>query len=455
MVLVVIITVVILAFIVSGYWVNSRFEVERQGLLQISSVPTGAFVQIDNEETSWLSTTNTSKILSSGEHTVELSKDGYDTWSKTIYISDGLLYRLHYPRLFPLNRVAEPVLDIGVTSTILVSPDHSWAVLANNTSKWTLLKLDSETLQQSEIDISGLFPEIHLDEGAEVGLFEGEIVEADWGDDNEHLLLKTNMAGAISWVIIDTRHPEKSLNLTKEFAADFDNVKIMDRSANTLLVTRNHNLHRVDLISKSVSSVLVQNVFDYDYYNNTIVFSALAENEPTIDDRYYVGEFSIGDTEFKKVLNSSAPIRVAVSKFYDDFYIASLQDNQLTLYRSNKKEYSQYLKQDLNFSPTQLKTGHHGEFVLLSDGNNLATLDMESSTVREWVIEGDRFGWLDNDMLYGIRGSSLVVYDYDGFNRRELSSNNVSSRFPAVITDDKWLYYVSDGNLVREWLIEQ
>ena len=211
----------------------------------------------------------------------------------------------------------------------------------------------------------------------------------------------------------------------------------------------------MDLISKSVSSVLVQNVFDYDYYDNTIVFSALAENEPTIDDRYYVGEFSIGDTEFKKVLNSSAPIRVAVSKFYDDFYIASLQDNQLTLYRSNKKEYSQYLKQDLNFSPTQLKTGHHGEFVLLSDGNNLATLDMESSTVREWVIEGDRFGWLDNDMLYGIRGSSLVVYDYDGFNRRELSSNNVSSRFPAVITDDKWLYYVSDGNLVREWLIEQ
>ena len=37
MVLAVIITVAVLAFVVSGYWVNSDFEVERQGMLQISS----------------------------------------------------------------------------------------------------------------------------------------------------------------------------------------------------------------------------------------------------------------------------------------------------------------------------------------------------------------------------------------------------------------------------------
>ena len=47
MTLAVIITVTILALIVSGYWLNSDFEVERQGMLQISSVPTGASVNID------------------------------------------------------------------------------------------------------------------------------------------------------------------------------------------------------------------------------------------------------------------------------------------------------------------------------------------------------------------------------------------------------------------------
>ena len=102
-----------------------------------------------------------------------------------------------------------------------------------------------------------------------------------------------------------------------------------------------------------------------------------------------------------------------------------------------------------------METGHHGEFILLSNENHLATLDMESSMVREWEVESNHFGWLDNDMLYSVRESCLIVYDYDGLNRRELVSNNVSSHFPVAITDDKWLYYVSDGNLVREWLIER
>ena len=102
MVLAVIITVIVLAFVVSGYWLNSDFKIERQGLLQISSFPTGADVEIDGS-VSWLQKTNTSKVLSSGEHTVALSKENYDSWSKTINISEGLLYRINYPRLFLKN----------------------------------------------------------------------------------------------------------------------------------------------------------------------------------------------------------------------------------------------------------------------------------------------------------------------------------------------------------------
>ena len=56
-------------------------------------------------------------------------------------------------------------------------------------------------------------------------------------------------------------------------------------------------------------------------------------------------------------------------------------------------------------------------------------------------------------MLYSVKDGDLIVYDYDGLNRRVIASN-VSSRFPAAITDDKWLYYFSDGQLIREWLIE-
>ena len=100
--------VIVLALIVSGYWLNADFEVERQGMLQIYSIPTGANVEVDGDAP-WFQRTNTSKILASGEHTVTLTKDGYDSWSKTINISEGLLYRLHYPHLFLLEREKEKV----------------------------------------------------------------------------------------------------------------------------------------------------------------------------------------------------------------------------------------------------------------------------------------------------------------------------------------------------------
>ncbi len=93
MVLTVILTVIVLVLVVSGYWVNSNFEVERQGLLQISSVPTGSYVSIDGSEPSWFQRTNTSKMLPVGEHWIKVERNGYDTWEKTVNISEGLLYR--------------------------------------------------------------------------------------------------------------------------------------------------------------------------------------------------------------------------------------------------------------------------------------------------------------------------------------------------------------------------
>ena len=120
MVLTVVIMVVVLGFVVSGYWINSDFKVERQGMLQIYSVPTGADVEVDGDSP-WFQRTNTSKVLSSGEHNIVLTKDGYDSWSKTVNIGEGLLYRLHYPRLFLKEREKENIYDATASIFATVS----------------------------------------------------------------------------------------------------------------------------------------------------------------------------------------------------------------------------------------------------------------------------------------------------------------------------------------------
>ena len=180
MVLAVIATVAVLAFLVSGYWVNSDFKVERQGLLQISSIPTGADVEIDGNSGGFFGRTNTSKVLSSGEHTIKLTKEGYDSWSRTIDISEGLLYRVHYPRLFLENRDRSSVLTATTATFATVSPSRAQMLIGNNTTSWTLLSLERDKLDPRTVNLPANFPSTSRmsgDSASTAGIFTGEIIE--------------------------------------------------------------------------------------------------------------------------------------------------------------------------------------------------------------------------------------------------------------------------------------
>ncbi len=450
MVLAVIVTVTVLAFIVSGYWINSDFEVQRQGMLQISSTPTGAEVAIDGDS-SWLQRTNTSKVLPSGEHTITVSRDGYDSWTKTIDIKEGLLYRIHYPRLFLQERDREKILSTTGSVKAVVSSNHNSMLITNNTNKWTYLNLNSEKLEKQTLDISKYFSNVTLTSDSSSGIFKGEILEADWDYDASHVLIKTKQDSKVEWVLIDVRHIDKSINLTKEFDADFSEVKILDNSSSTLLGIRNGNLHKIDIPGRLISAVLVENVIYFDHYNNEVVFTAQKSSGEDSAKKYYIGYLKVGDSKITELETIESPCMVLISKFYDQKYISVVDSNQIITHL--KDDYDEIKKHDLPFSPTRAKVGHDGEYIFMNSGNHIAVLDMEADLVKEWNTENENFGWIDNDMLYVVNEGELIVYDFDGYNRRVIAKN-VSSHFPVSITDNKWLYYFSDDQLIREWLIE-
>lgn len=450
MVIAVILMVTVLAFIVSGYWVGSDFKIERQGLLQVASTPTGANVYIDGSS-SWLQRTNTSKVLSSGEHKIVLTKDGYDSWQKTITITEGLLYRLNYPRLFLKNRQSEEVLKtVGVTAAS-VSQNRETILLLNGTTEWTLVNLNSDTVEYKKFDISKVFSAVSLADGATVGLFTGEVLSMDWDKDNAHILFKVASSTGTEWILVDVKNVANSINLTKIFGYDFEKVKIINNSSSALLATQNGNLHKIDLTNKSLSSILVEKVTDFSQYDNEVLVSASEIESSDTAEPYYIGLLNLGNNQFDKLTTSLVPVRVAFSRFYDNKYFTILANNKISIYqKDNFKELASF---ELEFTPETIKIGHGGEFIAFSAGNTIATVDMESLKLSEWKVEGNNnFGWLDGYMVYTVADGELIVYDYDGLNRKELS-DNVSARFPVTITNNKWLYYFSDNNLMREWLI--
>ncbi len=451
MTLAVIITVTILALIVSGYWLNSDFEVERQGMLQISSVPTGASVNIDGES-SWLQRTNTSKVLSKGKHTVTLTKDGYDSWSKDINIEEGLLYRLHYPRLFWQDRHPEKMLDTTGTTMAAISSNHESLILANNTTKWKYIDLAQDELNPKSLDVSKYFSGVSLAENSKTGLFTGQILKANWDYDATHILFKVQNGDDIEWVLLDVKNLDKSINLTKEFGNDFSSIKILDNNSSNLLAVQNGNLHKIDVSGRVVSAVLVKNILNFDHYENEIVFSATNSSKEGSDvPKYYIGYLQIGDDKVIKLTTTSRPNKVVISKFYDTKYITALDQDKVIVYQ--KDNFEEYHKYNLSFAPESIQVGHNGEFIIMRTGNKIATLDMEASKVRDWDTAGKKFAWIDNDMVYTVSDGHLIVYDYDGYNERTIAKN-VSDHFPAGITKNKYLYYFSDDHLMREWIVE-
>ncbi|MBQ3445495.1 PEGA domain-containing protein [Candidatus Saccharibacteria bacterium] len=458
MVLTVIVLVAVLAFVVSGYWVNSDFKVERQGMLQINSTPTGASVAVDGDAP-WFQRTNTSKVLSSGEHHVVLTKDGYDSWAKTVNISEGLLYRLHYPRLFLANREKSTVYDATKARFATVSRDHKRMLIVGDTAEWTLLDLGSDDLNPKSLDVSKYFTSTTISDSDNSAtaepLFTGNIISAKWSGDNSHVLISADVDGSTEWVLLDIRDIKNSINLTREFAANFTDMRIFDNSASILLAIRSGNLHKIDVSSRQVSAVLVENVRHYDFYSQDVIYvsdSALGilknATDPVLLTKFTATTSSKAeDSSMEPTIAAAASSRAYLSRFYEDKYITVITGNNITVYNYDSK--NQVFVSDLSFVPEYVQLGSYGDYVFMNSGTAVATLDMESRALTYWSLDSTDYSWLESNLLYCTLNGVLSVYDYDGLNHRSLASG-VSGDYPVTITDNKWLYYFSDGKLVRE-----
>ena len=143
MVIAVIALVVTTTLIAIGYNVNpgKDWSVERTGLVQIQTLPTGARVSLDgNMIFGW---TNLSRSMSEGEHEIVISRDGYDSWSKNILVTAGLYYRLNYPRLFLTERKTETIADFSKMELVSFAKDGNLMLaVPEKSTDWSLYKIN-------------------------------------------------------------------------------------------------------------------------------------------------------------------------------------------------------------------------------------------------------------------------------------------------------------------------
>jgi hypothetical protein len=165
-------------------------------------------------------------------------------------------------------------------------------------------------------------------------------------------------------------------------------------------------------------------------------------------------------------IETDSPVYLALTSFADEKVMAVAQGNHLQVYEASNYPAAasedwggkMVIDKDLGISPkNNASVSRNKEFVAFSENERIAMLDVELMEVYEYDYPGGKLQWADDFMLALTEGDNLTVMDFDGTNIRELVSG-VVSRFGATITsNNRWLYYVIDGqdgglSLMRERL---
>lgn len=438
MVMVIIVTAVILTFVAMGYNLDKNGELGQSGLVQLRSFPSGASITIDGDTI--LPRTTTSRMLSAGDHTIKLTKDGYDSWEKTITSESGRLLKLEYMRLFYQDRIPEIVKEFeGKLDFFVPTPNRDYVMMTSN-GKWIYLDLRGDNAVNTELELGELINDL-------------TVQSLSWSDNSEKLLVKVLRKNETEWLIINAKNPKESINLTKEFAMNFSNVRFMSESGDKLVALENGNLRTVQPSGKTISQVLADNVKKYDFVGDNIIY---------LDTKQQMGLISGDNTVAVAEFGVDTLINMTLSDYIGDKYLAITEDNKLTVYRGELpnaertlSDMEKVLEETIAFTPSALGVYGNNELIVARDGKNVAVFDAEARKLHQYTLDSEKVFLIDGYMVGEIVDGSLIVMDFDGTNRRQIAKADST----AVITrNNKWLYYLTFGdneiNLTREKIIE-
>ncbi len=442
MVFVVIIAVVILTFVAMGYNVNKDGEFGQSGLVQIKSIPVGANIKIDQE--SIIARTNTNRMLAPGEHTIELTKDGYDTWHKTIVSEAGWLLKLDYPRLFYQDRNAEKIYDYPADIPFFVVAPNREQVLykVSALDEWQLLNVKkSNEISNSTLMVADLIEQ-------------RDIISLKWNENSDKVLVESANNGEIEWILLNLRDLSESINLSRTFGMRFSAMDFATDNGEKIIAVENGNLRTVAVSAKTISQVLASNV-KYFFNSDDQIIYLTNGNEMLI---YQDGGKDIVLAQYPL----DQEVKLAFGEYLNKKQLVVVVGSKMLVYvgdfpseDNNLEKMELIAETELPGASESLIVHTHDELFVAKVGRDLAVYDAELSKLSQFTIEGDNYYFLDDYLIATNYDDRMIVCDFDGENRRELV-NTAGNGF--IAKDEKYLYYVktdrSNTSILREKIIE-
>lgn len=448
MTLSVITIVVVLMLVILGYSFNRQDgRLEQGGLLQFSSIPSGASVTLDDSIQSSLTPSKAS--VDARSHSVIMKKANYRSWQKTISVTAGSIGWLSYARLIPNDVATESLRTFPQVAAAVSSPDRKWmAIHEDGTSPtFSLVNIESTTPRYTTMTIPSASMTAAQTEAPQ------SFVIDSWSNNENYLLIKrTYDTDKSEWIVLDRADPQRSVNITSTFAINVSKVVFGERGGRDLYVQTDDIVRRVNLDDKTLSNALVANVAEYAVYDQSTVVYVTAP-DPSNDNQRSIGYIQQGMDQAETIRlypGETTNLHVALGEYFDKRYVAITHGQSLellsgTLPRGNTKaDLRSEMSHTMKSADVKLTMSRNGRFVLTQDSAGYSAYDIElkktdATTFKSPAAVDRPLQWIDDYTIWSGSADVLRFYDFDGANQQDIMPI-VEGLSVAVSGDNKYVY---------------
>ena len=208
------------------------------------------------------------------KYEVEIKKEGFHPWKKTLEIKEKIVTNAKNIVLIPKN--PEPLLLSEGVQNFFVSPD----------SRKIILK-EFETVEKKDWSLKLLELErnlkIHLFNREDISNTKISIIDLNFSSDSRKILLKTNLKKELKFFLIDLEKTPPRLISLDFLGKEINNIFFHPINNQKLFILKNGSIFEADFIQEKISSIILENVIFFQIINRDIYYSldsqALAKRE--------------------------------------------------------------------------------------------------------------------------------------------------------------------------------
>ncbi len=423
----------VLLFANAGYRVDTFGNVSQNGMLFISSHPSGANIYIDSLLNNFKTQSKTDARLElrEGSYKVKIQKDGYRDWQRDVRLDGGSVERFAYPMLFPNDLKSKDLKVYNATPKIVSSsPDRKWIIVQNpeNLMQFDVLNAGEPEKPATSFNIpSNILSAPKTSQSLEV---------VEWSTDNSNILMKHTFDDKNEFVIVNKDKPEESVNINNLTGQQPFKVVLKDRKTNQLYLHMAVDglLQVIDIKTKVLTPVVSHSLSFKSHGDDMLLYV-----EPNLEKPGYVNaQLKSKDKIFTlRELPANTTYVTDITKYNDAWYavVGATSENKVYVYKNpitsladtNKK--AVFARTVRINQPKVVSFSANASKIAVQSDQEFAILDLEtdrqySYTINEKFDTARPVEWMDGHRLATPTDKTVLVFDYDGINIQKLMPIN-------------------------------